>query len=180
MTVRLAVSLALAMLASACAQLPSASPSLESTASNTPITAPDNAAATAPATVASQPATVATPQTSTPAPVVRQTQRRSRNATTAGEARSDLMADARGAQPANEAPVRSVWDRIRRGYAMAPMDNALVREWENWYSSRPDYVARMIDRSSRYLYHVMEEVERRGMPSEIGRASCRERVWTVV
>lgn len=170
MTVRLAVSLALAMLASACAQLPSASPSLDSTASNTPAATPATSAAPAPAPVLAvpvQPAPAAAPQAPTQPPLVRQTQRRSRGAVTAGEARGDVTADARGAQPANEAPVRSVWDRIRRGYGMAPMDNALVREWENWYSSRPDYVARMIDRSSRYLYHVMEEVERRGMPSEI-------------
>ncbi|HXF66944.1 MAG TPA: transglycosylase SLT domain-containing protein, partial [Burkholderiales bacterium] len=43
----------------------------------------------------------------------------------------------------------------------------LVQEWEQWYASRPDYVARMVERASRFLYHVVEEVERRGMPAEI-------------
>ena len=42
-----------------------------------------------------------------------------------------------------------------------------MREWEHWYSSRPDYVARMIDRSSRFLFHIVEEVEKRNMPMEI-------------
>jgi membrane-bound lytic murein transglycosylase D len=42
-----------------------------------------------------------------------------------------------------------------------------VREWEQWYSSRPDYVNRMVERSNRFLYHVVEEVERRKMPAEI-------------
>ncbi|HSQ05869.1 MAG TPA: transglycosylase SLT domain-containing protein, partial [Burkholderiales bacterium] len=60
-----------------------------------------------------------------------------------------------------------MWERVRRGFALPVFDNPLVHEWENWYSSRPDYVARMIERSSRYLYHVMEEVERRHMPAEI-------------
>ena len=69
--------------------------------------------------------------------------------------------------PAAPPPPHTVWDRIRKGFRMPAMDGALVKEWENWYSSRPEYVARMIDRSSRYLYHVVEEVERRGMPSEI-------------
>jgi len=64
-------------------------------------------------------------------------------------------------------PVRTVWDRIRNGFELAPMDNDLVRDWENWYSSRPDYVARMIDRSSRFLFHILEEVEKRRMPTEI-------------
>lgn len=62
---------------------------------------------------------------------------------------------------------QNLWGRIGKGYAMAPMQNDLVREWEHWYSSRPDYVARMIDRSSRFLFHIVEEVEKRGMPTEI-------------
>jgi membrane-bound lytic murein transglycosylase D len=64
-------------------------------------------------------------------------------------------------------PVHTIWDRIRKGFELAPMDNALVREWENWYASRPDYVARMIDRSSRFLFHIVEEVEKRRMPTEV-------------
>ena len=50
---------------------------------------------------------------------------------------------------------------------MSDLDNPLVREWEAWYSTRPDYVARMVERSSRVLYHVIEEVERRKMPAEV-------------
>ena len=64
-------------------------------------------------------------------------------------------------------PPKNVWDRIRSGYAMTPIDNDLVRDWENWYSNRPDYVARMIDRSSRFLFHIVEEVEKRRMPMEV-------------
>jgi membrane-bound lytic murein transglycosylase D len=60
-----------------------------------------------------------------------------------------------------------VWARIRQGFALAPIENDLVREWENWYSSRPDYVARMVDRSSRFLFHIVEEVAKRNMPMEI-------------
>ena len=47
------------------------------------------------------------------------------------------------------------------------MENDRVREWENWYATRPDYVARMIDRSSHFLFHIVEEVEKRRMPMEI-------------
>jgi membrane-bound lytic murein transglycosylase D len=42
-----------------------------------------------------------------------------------------------------------------------------VAKWEQWYVSRPDYVARMIDRSRRYLYYIVVEVEQRRMPLEI-------------
>jgi membrane-bound lytic murein transglycosylase D len=60
-----------------------------------------------------------------------------------------------------------LWDRIRRGYAMPDLDDPYVTKWEEWYSSRPDYVARMIDRSRRYLYYIVVEVQQRGMPLEI-------------
>jgi membrane-bound lytic murein transglycosylase D len=66
-----------------------------------------------------------------------------------------------------ELPPNDVWPRIRKGFAMRDLDNALVREWEQWYSSRPDYVGRMVERSRRVLFHVVEEVERRKMPLEV-------------
>jgi membrane-bound lytic murein transglycosylase D len=61
----------------------------------------------------------------------------------------------------------NLWDRIRSSYALQELDSPLVRDWENWYASRPDYVARMVARAERYLYYIVEEVEKRGMPSEI-------------
>jgi membrane-bound lytic murein transglycosylase D len=60
-----------------------------------------------------------------------------------------------------------LWSRIRRGFAMPDLDTNLVRQREQWYSTRPDYVARMTERSSRYLFHIVEEVEKRGMPTEL-------------
>jgi len=50
---------------------------------------------------------------------------------------------------------------------MPDIDDPLVAKWEQWYRERPDYVARMIDRSRRYLYYVVVEVEKRNMPLEI-------------
>ena len=64
-------------------------------------------------------------------------------------------------------PADDLWDRIRKGFAMPTLDDPLVAKWEEWYSSRPDYVARMVDRSRRYLYYIVVEVEERGMPAEI-------------
>ena len=43
----------------------------------------------------------------------------------------------------------------------------LVARHENWYSSRPDYIRRMVERSQKYLFHIVEEVEKRGIPTEI-------------
>jgi membrane-bound lytic murein transglycosylase D len=42
-----------------------------------------------------------------------------------------------------------------------------VRKWEQWYARDPAYVQRMTERGGRYLFHVLEEVQRRGLPGEI-------------
>ncbi|HSV70916.1 MAG TPA: transglycosylase SLT domain-containing protein [Methylibium sp.] len=68
---------------------------------------------------------------------------------------------------ADEAARRDLWMRIRRGFAIPDLDTGLVRDREQWYASRPDYVERMTTRSSRYLFHIVEEVEKRGLPTEL-------------
>lgn len=60
-----------------------------------------------------------------------------------------------------------LWVRVRRGFVMADLDDELVRVGEKWYASRPDYVQRMTERGSRYLFHVVEEIEKRNMPTEL-------------
>ena len=65
------------------------------------------------------------------------------------------------------APPVDLWDRIRRGYAMPDLDNDLVHDREQWYATRPDYIFRMTERSKKYLYHVVEELELRNMPTEL-------------
>ena len=64
-------------------------------------------------------------------------------------------------------PPRDIWERIRRGFAMPDLENDLVRNREQWYSGRPDYMLRMTERSRPYLFHVVEELERRNMPTEL-------------
>lgn len=60
-----------------------------------------------------------------------------------------------------------LWDRIRRGYAMPNLESELVVAQERFYASRPDYIQRMTERSRKYLFHIVEELERRNMPSEL-------------
>ena len=64
-------------------------------------------------------------------------------------------------------PPPDLWARIRGGFGMRELDSDLVRQQEQWYVSRPDYIQRMTDRSRKYLFHIVEELERRGMPSEL-------------
>ncbi len=60
-----------------------------------------------------------------------------------------------------------IWERIRMGFAMPDLDNDLVRNREIWYASRPDYFLRMTERSRPYIFHIVEEIERRKMPTEL-------------
>src|SRR6185437_11204279 len=62
---------------------------------------------------------------------------------------------------------RDIWERIRSGFAMAELDCEEVPQKAQFYVSHPYYMKRIIERSKRYLFHIMEEVERRGMPAEI-------------
>jgi len=64
-------------------------------------------------------------------------------------------------------PPVDIWERIRRGFAMPDLETPLVRDREQWYASRPDYILRMTERSRRYIYHIVEELERRHMPTEL-------------
>jgi membrane-bound lytic murein transglycosylase D len=60
-----------------------------------------------------------------------------------------------------------VWSRIRKGFAISDLENPLVTNQLNWYTARPDYIQRTTARASLYLYHVVQELEKRNMPTEL-------------
>ena len=65
-------------------------------------------------------------------------------------------------------PATSLWERIVKGYAIPDLvDDPLVAKWEQYYSERPDYIARIVDRGRRYLYHIVSEIEDRKMPLDL-------------
>lgn len=72
-----------------------------------------------------------------------------------------------GAEEDNPGDRSDLWERVRRGFAMSDLESDLVRRWEQWYATRPDYVQRMTERGGRYLFHVVEEVHKRGLPMEL-------------
>jgi membrane-bound lytic murein transglycosylase D len=79
-----------------------------------------------------------------------------------------ITANSAKGQPVAELnPPRDLWERIRRGYGIPNLDSDLVRDREQWYTARPDYMVRMTERGRKYLFHVVEELERRNMPTEL-------------
>ena len=50
---------------------------------------------------------------------------------------------------------------------MPDLDNATVRDRESWYTRNPASIQRLIGSSDKYIYHVIEALESRNMPTEI-------------
>ena len=64
-------------------------------------------------------------------------------------------------------PPDDLWERIRSGFAMPDLDSPLVPGREQWYAARPQDLENMAERSRMYLFHIVEEIERRGLPTEL-------------
>ena len=60
-----------------------------------------------------------------------------------------------------------LWVRIRAGFAINDLTGPLVKQKTKQYAARPEYLQRILERSKLYLYHIVEEIERRGMPTEL-------------
>lgn len=69
--------------------------------------------------------------------------------------------------PPRAIEIANLWDRIRAGLTLGELKNPRVASHEAAFASAPEYLARIVDRSRRYLHHIVLEVEKRGMPMEI-------------
>ena len=77
------------------------------------------------------------------------------------------LADDLPATEAEVSPPVDIWDRIRRGYAMPTLDNARVTASLRSYSRNPRQIERVFERAGKYLYHIVAEIEQRGLPTEL-------------
>ncbi|MES3004233.1 MAG: transglycosylase SLT domain-containing protein [Pseudomonadota bacterium] len=121
-----------------------------------PVTTEKAATAAKPAASASAPAVPPPPMTSTAPAYV-----------PFGPLQPIAPSEAASRGVAQMQPPADLWDRIRRGFAMPNLEGDLVRQQEQWYATRPEYMQRMTERSRKYLFHIVEELERRGMPTEL-------------
>jgi len=64
-------------------------------------------------------------------------------------------------------PPTDAWERIRRGFAIPNLDDELTQQWTDYYASHPESVKRMSERAGKYLYYIIEEINRRGLPTEL-------------
>ena len=69
-----------------------------------------------------------------------------------------------GLDPAQYA---DLFDRMRAGFRLEDGDHHAVDLELHWYASNPEYLQRAFGRADLYLYHIVTELERRGMPLEL-------------
>jgi membrane-bound lytic murein transglycosylase D len=79
-------------------------------------------------------------------------------------------ANAPAAEPpaqVGQGPTGDLWERIRKGFQMPDLTTKRAMTTTRWYAGRPDYIGRMTNRAGLYLYYIVQEIERRGMPTEL-------------
>jgi len=60
-----------------------------------------------------------------------------------------------------------LWQRVRNGFSMPNLTSPLVADRQAWYLNRPEMLKYVLDRSRRYLFYIVGELEKRGMPTEL-------------
>jgi len=60
-----------------------------------------------------------------------------------------------------------VWDRIRRGFGMPDLNSDEVEKQQLSYLSNPESLNRAFERARPFLYLIVDELEERGMPTEL-------------
>ncbi|WP_245832055.1 LysM peptidoglycan-binding domain-containing protein [Solemya velesiana gill symbiont] len=71
------------------------------------------------------------------------------------------------AEPQLNQPPVDLWERIRKGFRMSTPGNPRIEREIKWYAKHPEHLVRIRDRAAPYLYFIVEEVEKRGMPTEM-------------
>jgi membrane-bound lytic murein transglycosylase D len=59
-----------------------------------------------------------------------------------------------------------LFDRMRAGFAFDEVQEPAIDQQLAWLEHNPDYLERVFQRGQRYMYHIITEVEARGMPTE--------------
>jgi len=60
-----------------------------------------------------------------------------------------------------------IWSRLRKGFRLhQPVHPRIEREIK-WYASHPGYIARIQERAAPLIHFILEEAEKRNMPTEV-------------
>jgi membrane-bound lytic murein transglycosylase D len=82
-------------------------------------------------------------------------------------AAGDAVTQGGASPPLRSADYSDLFDRIRAGFKLPDSDHAAIDRELEWYAGNPDYLGRAFSRADLYLYHIVTELETRGMPLEL-------------
>ena len=80
---------------------------------------------------------------------------------------NDALAQAGIAPTLKPADYSDLFDRLRAGFKLPDSDHSAIDRELEWYAGNPDYLGRAFSRADLYLYHIVTELEARGMPLEL-------------
>ncbi len=81
---------------------------------------------------------------------------------------ADKLCDSASADSDYSGPAyQDIWTRMRAGYQLGEINNPRVEKHLQYYLKHPSYMARVTERGSLYLYHIVSELDKRGMPLEL-------------
>ncbi len=67
-----------------------------------------------------------------------------------------------------EEPMPDIWERVRSGFQIEDnLDNARLLAELNWYAKHQNYLNRVVERAGPFLYYVLNEAEKRNLPTEL-------------
>lgn len=67
-----------------------------------------------------------------------------------------------------EYPTHSIWPRVREGFEIdTHLDHPWVQSELDWYSRHPEYLFRTMTRAEPFLHYILEEAEKRDLPTEL-------------
>ncbi len=65
-------------------------------------------------------------------------------------------------------PTHSIWPRVRAGFQITSdtQHQSLTNELK-WFAKHPEYMQRVMQRADPFLYYILEEAEKRNLPTEL-------------
>lgn len=63
--------------------------------------------------------------------------------------------------------IKDVWERVRQGFSFDIPNTKRLTDQRNWYLRHPSYMKRVSKRAEPFLFYIVEELEKAGMPAEI-------------
>lgn len=67
-----------------------------------------------------------------------------------------------------QSDIESIWPRVRQGFNIADTtDNPRLIAELNWYARHQNYIDRVVERAGPFIHFVLNETEKRNLPSEL-------------